>query len=153
MSPPQGHNLPLSEEKFEELEVEMEILTRIAASFEPGSAPGITVRRAAIALFFAMTHYSDTFEDFVTNFDQALTDEQKEKLKSLYQEQLGKLRELHQDTGLSLQAKLEKLQAMRKDITPELKKVLDPAQFEKWDKNMDRWLESLKQRLQAQGQE
>lgn len=61
----------------------MEILTRIASGFDSGSAPGITMRRAAIALFFAVTHHPDTFEDFCTNFDQALTDEQKRKLKSL----------------------------------------------------------------------
>jgi Spy/CpxP family protein refolding chaperone len=82
-----------------------------------------------------------------------LTDEQREKLKALYLEQMGKLRELREDAGLSLQAKLEKLQAMRKDITPEMKKVLDSAQFEKWEKGMDHWLENLKQRLPGQTQE
>ena len=75
--------MAISEEQFAELEVEMEILTRIASGFDSGSAPAITMRRAAIALFFAVTHHPDTFEDFCTNFDQALTDEQKRKLKSL----------------------------------------------------------------------
>lgn len=79
-----------------------------------------------------------------------LTDEQKEKLKSVYQEQMEKLRELRQDTSLSLQAKLEKLQAMRKDIEPELKKVLDPAQMEQAEKSIDQWIENLKQRYQGQ---
>jgi hypothetical protein len=75
--------LAISEEQFAELEVEMEILSRISAGFDPNSAPGITLRRAAIALFFAMTHHGETFEDFVTNFDQALTQEQKDRLKAL----------------------------------------------------------------------
>ncbi len=61
----------------------MEVLSRIASGFDSSSVPAITMRRAAIALFFAMTHHPDTFEDFVTNFDQVLTDEQKKRLKSL----------------------------------------------------------------------
>ena len=73
----------ISDEKFAELEAEQEILAKIAAQFPPNSAPGMTLRRASIALFFAMTHYSETFEDFCTNFDQVLTQEQKEKLKAL----------------------------------------------------------------------
>ena len=73
----------ISDEKFSELEAEQEILARIAAQFPPNSAPGVTLRRASIALFFAMTHYSETFEDFCTNFDQVLTQEQKERLKAL----------------------------------------------------------------------
>ncbi len=73
----------ISDEKFAELEAEQEILSRIAAQFPPNSAPGLTLRRASIALFFAMVHHSDTFEDFCSNFDQVLNAEQKEKLKAL----------------------------------------------------------------------
>jgi hypothetical protein len=73
----------ISEEKFAELEAEQEILARIAAQFKPDSPPSITVKRASMALFFAMVHYSDTFEDFCTNFDQVLSQEQKQKLKAL----------------------------------------------------------------------
>jgi len=73
----------ITDEKFAELEAEQEILARIAAQFAPNSPPGITLRRASIALFFAMTHHSDTFEDFCTNFDRVLTEDQKQKLKAL----------------------------------------------------------------------
>lgn len=73
----------ISSEKFAELEAELEILGKISSQFDPGSTPGITLRRAAIALFFATTHYGGTFEEFCTNFDQALTQEQKERLKAL----------------------------------------------------------------------
>jgi hypothetical protein len=73
----------ISEEKFGELEAEQEILSRIAAQFTPGSPPAVTLRRASMALFFAMVHYSDTFEDFCSNFDQVLSDEQKQRLKAL----------------------------------------------------------------------
>ena len=61
----------------------MEILARISSGFDPNSAPAISLRRASIALFFAVTHHPDTFEEFVTNFDQVLTDEQKRKLKAM----------------------------------------------------------------------
>ena len=73
----------ISDDQFAELEAEQEILAKIAAQFSPDSAPAVTLRRASIALFFAMTHYSDTFEEFCTNFDQVLSQEQKEKLKAL----------------------------------------------------------------------
>jgi len=73
----------ISDEKFAELEAEQEILARIAAQFPPDSPPGITLRRASIALFFAMVHDSDTFEDFCSNFDQVLSQEQQQRLKAL----------------------------------------------------------------------
>ncbi len=79
-----------------------------------------------------------------------LTEEQKEKLKPVYQEQLEKLRSLRQDASLSLPEKLQKLKDMRQAIAPQVKKVLEPAQFAKWDKSMDRWMEDLKQRFQGQ---
>ena len=73
----------ISDEKFAELEAEQEILARIAAQFAPNSAASVTLRRASIALFFAMVHHSDTFEDFCSNFDQVLNQEQRERLKAL----------------------------------------------------------------------
>jgi hypothetical protein len=73
----------ISDEKFAELEAEQEILARIAAQFAPSSPGSLTLRRASIALFFAMVHHSDTFEDFCSNFDQVLSDEQKQRLKAL----------------------------------------------------------------------
>jgi Spy/CpxP family protein refolding chaperone len=77
-----------------------------------------------------------------------LTDEQKEQLKPLYEEQMGKLRDLHQDNSLSIPEKLEKLKAMQKEIAPQLKKVLDAEQYAKWEKDVDHWLEQLQQRFQ-----
>ena len=73
----------ISDEKFAELEAEQEILARITAQFPPTSAAAVTLRRASIALFFAMVHHSDTFEGFCTNFDQVLSQEQMERLKAL----------------------------------------------------------------------
>jgi Spy/CpxP family protein refolding chaperone len=80
--------------------------------------------------------------------DLNLTDEQKEQLKPLYEEQMEKLRDLHQDTSLSIPEKLEKLKAIQKEIAPKLKKVLDAEQYAKWEKDTNQWLEQLRQRFQ-----
>lgn len=79
-----------------------------------------------------------------------LTEEQKEKLKGVYQGSIEKLRDLRQDSNLSLQEKLEKLKAMRKEIEPEVKKAMDAAQYEKWQKSVDQWLELLQKHFQGQ---
>jgi Spy/CpxP family protein refolding chaperone len=78
-----------------------------------------------------------------------LTDQQKEQLKPVYQEQMDKLRELQQDTSLSLPQKLEKLKDMHKEIAPKLKKVMSAEQFAKWEKDVNQWLEQLQQRFQG----
>jgi Spy/CpxP family protein refolding chaperone len=78
-----------------------------------------------------------------------LTDQQKEQLKPVYQEQMDKLRELQQDTSLSLPQKLEKLKDMHKEIAPKLKKVMNAEQFSKWEKDVNQWLEQLQQRFQG----
>jgi Spy/CpxP family protein refolding chaperone len=80
--------------------------------------------------------------------DLNLTDTQKEQLKPLYQEQMEKLRDLHQDASLSIPEKLEKLKAMNKEIAPKLKQVLDAEQFAKWEKGANQWIEQLQQRFQ-----
>ena len=80
--------------------------------------------------------------------DLNLTDAQKEQLKPIYQEQMEKLRDLHQDANLSILEKLTKLKAMNKEIAPKLKKVLDDEQFAKWEKDVNQWLEQLQQRFQ-----
>jgi len=77
-----------------------------------------------------------------------LTDDQKEQLKPLYQEQMEKLRDLHQDTSLSIPEKLEKLKAIQKEIAPKLKKVLDAEQYAKWEKSATEWIAQLQQRFQ-----
>jgi protein CpxP len=78
-----------------------------------------------------------------------LTDQQKEQLKPVYQEQMDKLRELQQDTSLSLPQKLENLKDMHKEIAPKLKKVMNAEQFAKWEKDVNQWLEQLQQRFQG----
>ena len=80
--------------------------------------------------------------------DLNLTDAQREELKPIYQEQSQKLRDLYQDTTLSLPEKLDKLKGMSKEIAPKLKKVMDAEQFAKWEKDVNQWIEQLQQRFQ-----
>jgi Spy/CpxP family protein refolding chaperone len=80
--------------------------------------------------------------------DLNLTDAQKEQLKPLYQEQTEKLRDLYQDTSLSIPEKLDKVKAMNKEIGPKLKKVMDAEQYAKWEKDVNQWIEQLQQRFQ-----
>jgi Spy/CpxP family protein refolding chaperone len=61
-----------------------------------------------------------------------LTDEQKQKLQTIITERLEKLRDLRQDTSLTREEKMEKVKAVRDEITAEVKNVLSPDQFEKW---------------------
>jgi len=82
--------------------------------------------------------------------DLNLTDEQKEQLKPLYMEQMVKLRDLYQDTSLSMAEKVDKLKASYKDAAPKLKQVLTADQYLKWEKDVNQWLEQSKQRLQEQ---
>jgi len=81
-----------------------------------------------------------------------LTDQQKEQLKPVYQEQMDKLRELQQDTSLSIPQKLEKLKVMHKEIAPKLKKVMNAEQYGKWEKDVNQWLDQLQQRFQDANQ-
>ena len=80
--------------------------------------------------------------------DLNLTDTQKEQLKPIYEAQMEKLRDLYTDNSLSLAEKLEKLRGMHKDAAPQLKKVMTPEQYEKWQKDVDQWLDAIKQRFQ-----
>lgn len=61
-----------------------------------------------------------------------LTDEQKQKLQDIIRERMEKLRDLRQDSNLTREEKLAKFKAAREEITAEVKKVLTPEQFEKW---------------------
>jgi Spy/CpxP family protein refolding chaperone len=76
-----------------------------------------------------------------------LTDEQKEQLKPLYQEQMEKLGDLRQDNSLSGAEKLEKVKAMQKELAPKVKKVLDAEQYAKWENKAKQWLEEMGQRV------
>jgi Spy/CpxP family protein refolding chaperone len=63
-----------------------------------------------------------------------LTERQKAQLKPVLQKEAEKVKALREDPSLSREQRQAKLKAIRKDIAPELKKVLTPEQYEKWQK-------------------
>ena len=75
-----------------------------------------------------------------------------QQLTPVYLEQMEKLRDLYQDSSLSMAQKLEKLKAASKEVAPKLKKVLDADQYAKWEKNSAQFLEELQQRFQGRKQ-
>ncbi len=78
-----------------------------------------------------------------------LTDEQKEKLKPLWQAQAQKMRELMKDQGLSRQEKVEKFKAAREEMEPKLKQILTAEQFEKWQKQRETMRQQIARHRQA----
>jgi len=63
-----------------------------------------------------------------------LSDEQKEKLKPVFQEQAKKARELRADKDLSKEDRLAKVKELREGMNTKLKAILTPEQLEKWNK-------------------
>jgi len=63
-----------------------------------------------------------------------LTDDQKEKLKPIFREEAGKLRELRNDKDLSREDRAAKIKTIRDDAAAKVKPILTPEQLEKWNK-------------------
>ena len=63
-----------------------------------------------------------------------LSDEQKEKLKPILQDERKKVRELRDNKDLSRQDRVAKLKEIRDDLGTKLKPILTPEQLEKWNK-------------------
>jgi len=73
-----------------------------------------------------------------------LTDAQKEQLKPIIKAEVAKLKELRNDKALSRKEKQEKMKAIRLEMAPQIKAVLTPEQFEKWQKTTKERRERLK---------
>ena len=84
--------------------------------------------------------------------DWKITDEQKAKLRSIFQPQMEKFRALRQDKNLTPQEKQEKFKALRKELSPQIKEVLTPEQYEKWEKARAQGLEKARDRWQQRKQ-
>src|SRR5437773_1004716 len=63
-----------------------------------------------------------------------LTDEQKEKIKPILQDERKKVRELRENKDLARQDRVAKLKEIRDDVGTKLKPILTPEQLEKWNK-------------------
>ena len=63
-----------------------------------------------------------------------LSDEQKEKLKPILQDERKKVRELRENKDLSRQNRVARLKEIRDDLGTKLNPILTPEQLEKWNK-------------------
>src|SRR5256885_7611509 len=63
-----------------------------------------------------------------------LSDEQKEKLKPILQDERKKVRELRENKDLSRQNRVARLKEIRDDLGTKLKPILTPEPLEKWNK-------------------
>lgn len=63
-----------------------------------------------------------------------LSDEQKQKVKGILDQEQAKMRELRQDTALSQEDRRTKMRDLRKETDAKVKAVLKDDQYEKWEK-------------------
>ncbi len=68
----------------------------------------------------------------------SLTDEQKPKVKTILESRDKKIAELRGDSSLSQEDRRAKMQSLREEITSQMKAVLTPEQFDKWQKMSQR---------------
>ena len=63
-----------------------------------------------------------------------LTDDQKAKVKPILEARDQKMRDLRGDTSLTPEDRRAKMKALRDDMVTQMKAVLTPEQFDKWQK-------------------
>jgi Spy/CpxP family protein refolding chaperone len=84
--------------------------------------------------------------------DWNITDDQKAKLKAILQPQAEKFRALREDASLTPQERMERFKAMREELAPQIKEVLTPEQYAKWEQARGQWLEQARDRWQQRKQ-
>ena len=70
-----------------------------------------------------------------------LTADQKTKLKAYFDGERKKMQDMRADTSLTREQRQEKMKAVRDDLSKEMKSVLTPDQFTKWEKERDKMRE------------
>jgi Spy/CpxP family protein refolding chaperone len=65
-----------------------------------------------------------------------LTDDQKTKVKAAMEEQVTKMKAVHDDTNLTPEDKRAKMKDIHDGYIAKMKTILTPEQFEKWQKHM-----------------
>jgi Spy/CpxP family protein refolding chaperone len=81
-----------------------------------------------------------------------ITDEQKAKLKAILQPQAEQFRTFREDKSLTPQERIEKFKAMREELSPQIKEVLTPEQYEKWEETRGQMMEKARDRWQQRKQ-
>lgn len=78
-----------------------------------------------------------------------LNESQKEKFRSVWQEQMQKMKEVFGNADLSREQKAEKMKAIREEFAPKFKEILTPEQFEKWQKMREEMREKVGERAKG----
>ena len=76
-----------------------------------------------------------------------LTPEQKEKIIPVLRSEREKLTALRDDETLTPRDRLRKLQTIRDETTPQVKAILTPEQFARWEKSRDQERGQMRERL------
>jgi Spy/CpxP family protein refolding chaperone len=79
-----------------------------------------------------------------------LTDEQKLKLKDVFQGPTEKIKELRANTNLTPEQKMKEYQAIQEKVDPQVKEILTPEQFAKWQAEREKWRAEMRQKLGKQ---
>jgi biopolymer transport protein ExbB/TolQ len=80
-----------------------------------------------------------------------LTADQKTKLKTYFEGERKKMQDMRADTSLTREQRQEKMRAVRENLNKEMKSVLTPDQFTKWEKERDKMREEMKQKAKQGG--
>jgi Spy/CpxP family protein refolding chaperone len=75
-----------------------------------------------------------------------LTSEQRDKLTPVIRAEMEKMAALRSEQGLSPREKLQQLRAIQEETVPQVKAILAPEQFAKWEKNRAEAREQLQER-------
>jgi protein CpxP len=76
-----------------------------------------------------------------------LTREQKEKLAPILRAEREKLAALRDDASLTPREKLQRLQAARAEVAPQVKAILTPEQYTQWEKMREEARGELQERF------
>jgi len=67
-----------------------------------------------------------------------LTEDQKSKLRELFAAQGEKIKEIRANTSLTPEQRMQQFRALQEQLEPELKKILTPDQFAKWQQQREK---------------
>lgn len=89
---------------------------------KPAAPPASAMRRPGLSL-----------DSMAKQLD--LTEDQKVKIKPIFEDLQKKISELRKDTSIAAEDRPAKMKEIREGVSAKLKEILTPEQFAKWEKN------------------
>ncbi len=81
-----------------------------------------------------------------------LTPEQKQKLTPIFREEMERMAALRNDQSLAPREKLQQMKTIQEETVPQVKAILTPEQFAKWEKKRAEARDELQERFRARKQ-